>query len=93
MYDQDFGVAHSGRGAPNGTKVVGALLATLCQIASAQVHRAVIDKTGLTGLFDYSLEFNLPSPGPAGDDASKDELAMAAAELGKTRIANQARYK
>ena len=48
----------------NGTKAVGAPIATLCQIVSAQVHRDVIDKTGLNGVFDYKLEFSVAPPGP-----------------------------
>jgi len=69
----------------NGTRAVGAPIATLCQIVSAQVHRDVIDKTGLTGLFDYTLEFSIPPPSSdlASDDLGADGFAIAAAALRK----------
>ena len=42
---------------------------TLVNFLQQQVGREVVDKTGLTGLFDFTLEFSrdgLPSPGLPG---------------------------
>jgi uncharacterized protein (TIGR03435 family) len=55
-----------------GTDAVGVKLATLCQILSRQVHRPVIDQTGLTGLYDYHVDF---APGPPGAHPPDDPNA------------------
>jgi uncharacterized protein (TIGR03435 family) len=54
----------------DGIDAVGVPIATLCQMLSGQLGRAVVDKTGLTGPFNYHLDFNAPPPGarPALDD-------------------------
>jgi uncharacterized protein (TIGR03435 family) len=59
----------------NGINAVGVTIESLCQVISGQVHQAVIDKTGLTGLFDYHLGFTLPPPGggTATDDTAASE--------------------
>lgn len=67
-------------GDKDGIKAVGGTIAGLCQILSSQLHRAVIDKTGLTGLFDYHLDFNVGPPGAPGDD---DQFGTAMAALQK----------
>jgi uncharacterized protein (TIGR03435 family) len=52
----------------DGIEAVGVTMASICQIFSVQLHRAIIDKTGITGRFNYQLPFNTPPPGASGDD-------------------------
>jgi uncharacterized protein (TIGR03435 family) len=55
-------------GGQPGIAAVGVPIASICQIFSTQLHRPVVDKTGLTGLFDFNLPFEVPPPGAPGDD-------------------------
>jgi uncharacterized protein (TIGR03435 family) len=67
-------------GDDDGIKAVGVPIAGLCQIISSQVHQAVIDQTGLTGLFDFHFGFNTPPPGSRSAD-DPDRFAAAISEL------------
>jgi uncharacterized protein (TIGR03435 family) len=64
-------------GKPAGTRIVGdanvqmtaskGTMEQLVQILSnGAVDRPVVDKTGLTGIYDYKLEYSAPSPDPRG---------------------------
>jgi uncharacterized protein (TIGR03435 family) len=64
----------------DGIEAVGVTMASVCQIFSVQLHRAIIDKTGLTGRFSYHLPFNTPPPGASGDD---EQFAVAVGALQK----------
>lgn len=59
-----------GRMAPGFVEFSGVSLAMLTQLLAQQLGRPVIDKTGLDGLFDISLEWatdpNFAGPGPGG---------------------------
>jgi bla regulator protein BlaR1 len=76
---------HYGAPDANGTKLVGATMDSICQIISAMVLRDVIDKTGLTGLFDANLEFDVPPPGALANDGdlAGEALAKTTAALRK----------
>jgi uncharacterized protein (TIGR03435 family) len=67
-------------GGDDGIDAVGVTVASLCQLFSSQLGRPVIDKTGLTGLFNYHLPFNAPPPGAPPDD---DQFSTAMATLQK----------
>jgi bla regulator protein blaR1 len=69
-----------------GLDAVGVPVASLCPVLSSQLPRKVIDKTGLTGLFNYHLNFNIgpPNSAPQEDDpAAADQFAMVTAALQK----------
>jgi uncharacterized protein (TIGR03435 family) len=63
-------------GDKDGVKAVGVSVESLCTILSHQFRRDVIDKTGLTGLFDYHLDVVAGPPGtaPAEDDPNALEV-------------------
>lgn len=79
----------SGTAGMNGkttSRMVRGTMATLASSLSRQVGRPVIDKTGLTGRYDYVLKFIMragispPSPGPDGAlPADPEGPSMAAA--------------
>ena len=50
---------------PNRIQAGGTAVAQLAQILSQRVGRIVTDKTGLTGNYDFTLEFT-PDPGIGG---------------------------
>ena len=73
-------------GDPNGIKAVGVPILTICGLTRSQVRRKVIDKTGLTGLYNFHLDFNIgpPNSAPAEDDpAMADQLALVGSALQK----------
>jgi len=70
-------------GDEDGIKAVGVTIAGLCQIISSQVHQAVIDQTGLTGLFNFHFGFNTPPPGSGSAADDPDRFATAISELRK----------
>jgi uncharacterized protein (TIGR03435 family) len=47
----------------------GLPLGTLVDILSRQLHRTIVDKTGLTGKYDFTLEYT-PDDAPRGDMAA-----------------------
>jgi len=57
----------TGRGANAILQLDGIGVAALIKIFLSRLDRPVIDKTGLTGLFDFHLEY---APGQAGPDGS-----------------------
>lgn len=57
--------------AHGGLAYKGAPMATLTLILSQQVGRTVIDKTGLKGRYDFSLEYERQRPGRGGPDGSE----------------------
>jgi hypothetical protein len=61
------GYIGAGKGG-DGIQAVGVTMVSICQIFSGQLHRVIIDKTGITGRFNYHLPFNTPPPGAPGDD-------------------------
>jgi uncharacterized protein (TIGR03435 family) len=61
----------------DGIEAIGVTMASICQIFSIQLHRPIIDKTGIAGRFNYNLPFNTPPPGAPGND-EQFEGAMAA---------------
>jgi uncharacterized protein (TIGR03435 family) len=75
-------------------------LSQLTAMLSNQVRRPVLDKTGLTGRYDFSLEFTLdlsgialPPPPTPGDSATEPEPDLAAAvqqQLGLRLVASKA---
>lgn len=77
-------------------------LSQLTTMLGNQVRRPVLDKTGLTGRYDFSLEFTLDlsgialppaPPGQPGDNPSEPEPDLAAAvqqQLGLKLVANKA---
>ncbi len=72
-------------GDKDGVKAVGVSIESLCTILSHQFRRDVIDKTGLTGLFDYHLDVVMGPPGtaPAEDDANAlDVVTVGLQKLG-----------
>jgi uncharacterized protein (TIGR03435 family) len=63
----DKGMVRMGRGQVSAT---GVPIAMLCRQLAMQLGRTVIDKTGLTGDYDFKLEFTPEEgmgPGPGGD--------------------------
>jgi len=66
---------------------------------SAQLNRPVIDKTGLTGFYDFTLEFTmvLPLPpgasptAPAASDPGPDLAAAVERELGLKLVGSKAK--
>ena len=69
-------------GDETGIRAVGVPVASLCQIIKTRVHRVVLDETGLNGLFDYHLNFNVPPPGLREAD-DPDGFGLATTELRK----------
>jgi len=64
------------RMSPGNLDAQGAQLDMLAHVLSSQVGRTVIDKTGLTGNYDFALHFtpeNMPrmGPGPGGPDGGR----------------------
>jgi uncharacterized protein (TIGR03435 family) len=56
---------------PGHLEAAGVPLDTLTHVLSRQLSRTVIDKTGLTGTYDFTLDYtpdNAPPPGAAGPD-------------------------
>ncbi|HTX37345.1 MAG TPA: M56 family metallopeptidase [Bryobacteraceae bacterium] len=73
-------------GAPEGVNAVGVGVASICSLIRGQVGRKVIDRTGLTGLFNYHLDVVVGPPGapPGGDDPNApDPLSVVTAALAK----------
>ena len=73
-------------GGAEGVDAVGVPVTALCRLAGSQVGRKVIDRTGLSGLFNFHVDFNVgpPRSAPAEDDpAFGDRLAMVTAALQK----------
>ncbi len=64
-------------GGDGGLDAVGVTVASLCQVFSSQVHQVVIDKTGLTGLFDYLLAIHIGPPGGRPGDEPTPETSDA----------------
>lgn len=52
-------------GDKDGVKAVGVTIESLCAILSHQFRLDVVDRTGLTGLFDYHLDVVMGPPGTA----------------------------
>jgi uncharacterized protein (TIGR03435 family) len=79
----DFTVPRSA--VPQQTTIVGKSdLASLAQflvpfVSQGAIPSPVADKTGLRGVFDYSLTFRLPGPGPRGGGSGDLRDALAAA--------------
>jgi len=69
-------------GDDDGIKAVGATISSLCRILSSQLHRIVIDKTGLSGLFDYHLDLIVGPPGAPGDEGQTSAAMGALQKLG-----------
>src|SRR5581483_11850011 len=69
-------------GDENGIRAVGVPISALCSLVHGRVHQNVVDKSGLTGLFDFHLGFNAPPPGLSEAD-DPDGLGIANAELQK----------
>ena len=58
------------RNGPNFTEAVGFSHRIIADQATGNVQRIVVDKTGLTGLFEFSYKWtNDPQSANAGDDA------------------------
>ena len=73
-------------GGPDSVDAVGVPIASLCQILSSQLPRKAVDRTGLSGLFNYHLDFGVGPPGtaPGEDDPTfPDRLSMMTAALAK----------
>jgi uncharacterized protein (TIGR03435 family) len=70
-------------------------IARLTAMMSGQIGRPVLDKTGMAGHYDFTLDFTMPLPGQgAGDSASEPGLDLAAAvqqQLGLRLVANKAK--
>jgi len=66
-------------GDKDGVKAVGVMIESLCAILSHQFRFDVVDKTGLTGLFDYHLDVVQGPPGtaPAEDDPTALDIVTA----------------
>ena len=69
-------------GEPEGIKAVGVTIDTLCAPISTLVRREVIDKTGLTGLFNFNLDVTVPPPDAPDDPAAFDAAITALQKLG-----------
>jgi uncharacterized protein (TIGR03435 family) len=69
-------------GDPEGVKAVGVTIDTLCDPISTLVHRKVINRTGLTGLFNFNLDVNVPPPDAPDDPAAFDATITALQKLG-----------
>lgn len=67
-----------------GVDVNGATIAQLCTDLSAVLDRDVVDKTGITGLFDIHLDVSRESPEPGPPDPAQTfgELKAAVQKLG-----------
>jgi uncharacterized protein (TIGR03435 family) len=63
-------------------KAVGVTIDTFCDPISTLVHRKVINKTGLTGLFNFKLDVDVPPPGAPDDPAAFDATITALQRLG-----------
>jgi uncharacterized protein (TIGR03435 family) len=63
---------------------------------SGELNRPVLDKTGLTGSYDFTLDYTpsgLPLPAPSGNDASDSGPDLATAvqqQLGLRLVAGRA---
>jgi bla regulator protein blaR1 len=69
-------------GDPEGIKAVGVTIDTLCDPISTLVHRKVINRTGLTGLFNFNLDVNVPPPDALDDPTAFDATITALQRLG-----------
>jgi uncharacterized protein (TIGR03435 family) len=73
-------------------------LSQLTAMLTNQLRRPVLDKTGLTGKYDFNLDFTLdlsgiPLPPPPPDNGSEPEPDLAAAvqqQLGLRLVASKA---
>ena len=63
---------------PNRFQAGGTQIRQLAQLLSQRVGRIVIDKTGLEGSYDFTLEFT-PDPGLVGGPGGAGEPASTAA--------------
>jgi bla regulator protein blaR1 len=69
-------------GDPEGVKAVGVTIDTLCDPISTLVHRKVINKTGLTGLYSFNLDVDVPPPNAPDDPTAFDATITALQKLG-----------
>jgi uncharacterized protein (TIGR03435 family) len=69
-------------GEPEGIKAVGVTIDTLCNPISTLVHRKVINRTELTGLFNFNLDVNVPPPDALDDPTAFDATITALQRLG-----------
>lgn len=67
----------------DGTVLVGWSIAGLCSLVSTQWHLPVVDKTGLTGLFDFHLDFFVGPPGAPEYDDQRGLAMDALRKLGR----------
>jgi bla regulator protein BlaR1 len=74
---------HYGGADANGTIIVGGTLVALCNIIGSQVGRDVIDKTGLTGIFDYHFDYIVPPPDALATEDAADRFAAVTEALRK----------
>jgi uncharacterized protein (TIGR03435 family) len=71
------GVGHGGMMRMDGRgklSAQGIPMANLVDILSRQLHRTVVDKTGLTGKYDFNLEYT-PDDAPRGDGPAHGDAA------------------
>jgi uncharacterized protein (TIGR03435 family) len=69
-------------GDATGIRAVGVPISALCSLVYSRVHQNVIDRTGLSGLYNFHLGFDAPPPGLHEAD-DPDGFALARTELRK----------
>jgi uncharacterized protein (TIGR03435 family) len=104
-YDQNGGLAGPGFVTtimPNGqahTMAKGQTLSRLLTLLGGQLHRPVLDKTGLTGKYDFSIDFKMdlralgaqPSAADTAPDPGPDLAAAVEQQLGLKLVSAKAK--